>query len=147
MTMIHTRITLLSIILTCVDSRRLAEVSSSVDDEERQYDDGEQRRELAVDEWCKFHCNLCWLLQYHLMYSHLMLVLLSLAIATSCTYLTSHALIFSIYSSSQMSIGIVNSVYKTVVRTISIDSPVVDASPTYHPQKYTQHRKHVVMKC
>ena len=56
MTMIH-RITLLSIILTCVDSRRLAEVNSSVDDEERQYDD-EGRRELAIDEWCKFHLYL-----------------------------------------------------------------------------------------
>jgi len=55
MTMIH-RITLL-IILTCVDSRRLAGVSSSVDDMERQYVE-EERRELAVDEWCKFHCNL-----------------------------------------------------------------------------------------
>ena len=51
MTMIH-RITLLSIILTCVDSRRLSEVSNSLDDEERQYDD-EERRDLAVDEWCK----------------------------------------------------------------------------------------------
>lgn len=48
------RITLLSIILTCVDCRRLAEVNSSVDDEERHYDD-EERRELAVDEWCKLY--------------------------------------------------------------------------------------------
>ena len=129
MTMRH-RITLLSIILTCVESRRLAEVDSSVDDEERQYDD-EERRELAVDEWCKFHCNLCWLLQYHLMYSHLM---------HSYSY-------FLLIMTAQMSIGIVNSVYKTVVRTISIDSLVVDASLTYPPQKYTQHPKHVAMKC
>ena len=55
MTMIH-RITLLSIILTCVDSRRLAEASSSDDDEERQYVE-EESRELAVDEWCKLSLN------------------------------------------------------------------------------------------